>query len=723
MISYAIKVTLCWAISYLAYTALLRPTTFFRLNRIYLVSTFVLSLFIPFLPWPELWQGATSDLKSPAVYMLPMVSTAPEDISVLIQATAPKTPAWQFALFAAYFLGATVFLLRLSAGLVQLWRWRREGRRENLGEFWLVHTDQATQPFSFFRWLYWPDRLHLDAEESRQMLEHEVAHIRQWHSLDLFIAELISALFWFTPLPWLYGRALRNVHEYLADAAVLQHSNRKIYGHLLVRQALLGSNISLVHNFSPAQLKKRIHMMTKHQTRPEALMRYVLMLPLPLLLGALFANRPANETALPENPAPVVMATDTIPTTAEVMPMYVSENCQGITDAKARQECAFKAMIQFIGKNLRYPEAARKAGIEGMAVVSFVVDETGAITNAKVVKDVGGGCGTEAMRVVESMPRWSPGMNDGKPVKVSMMLPVQFRLGNQGAQNKAEPAKTAPKAEEAPEEIFTVVEEMPRFPGCEDNPDKDARQQCAMQKMMSFIAQNLKYPEQARKDNIQGMAVIEFVVDKTGAIRDAKIVKQVEGGCGEEALRVVQSMPAWVPGIQKGIAVNAAMRLPVMFRLDQKPAPNASSPAPAPAQESTPKPAITVVGYPLPSANSPKATEKQAPAPVSEKTVIGYPMPSANPEKPLPLSELKGFRLSPNPNNGVFEVRFQPDTDNFSVKVYNRWGQEMAAYQLNSFRGEYQQSFDLSKQPKGDYLIVVKQGEKVYSGSVLVIIK
>ena len=126
-----------------------------------------------------------------------------------------------------------------------------------------------------------------------------------------------------------------------------------------------------------------------------------------------------------------------------------------------------------------------------------------------------------------------------------------------------------PPAPEIVDEIdYVVAEVMPRFPGCEDiDGTKDEKQKCAEEKMLEFVYSNTNYPTIARENDIQGRAILQFVVDKTGKITKAKIVRNIAGGCGEEALRVVNDMPDWIPGRQRGRAVNVLYTLPVKFTL------------------------------------------------------------------------------------------------------------------------------------------------------------
>jgi protein TonB len=140
--------------------------------------------------------------------------------------------------------------------------------------------------------------------------------------------------------------------------------------------------------------------------------------------------------------------------------------------------------------------------------------------------------------------------------------------------DKVAPPPPPPPKMEAPkvEEIFKVVEQMPRFPGCDDFPGDNAeKSKCAERKMMEFIYSNIQYPAIARENNVEGTVVIQFVVDTDGSIQDAKVLRDIGAQCGDEALRIVElmnNMPEkWTPGKQRGRPVKVLFMLPVKFKL------------------------------------------------------------------------------------------------------------------------------------------------------------
>lgn len=212
-----------------------------------------------------------------------------------------------------------------------------------------------------------------------------------------------------------------------------------------------------------------------------------------------------------------------------------------------------EAMFKYLGQNIKYPETAVNAGIQGTVYLTFVVDTNGSIRDAHVLRGIGGGCDEEALRVVNGMPLWVPGMQRGKAVKVQYNLPIRFTMTRD---ETAEPAIVQEPVVERGNQngVFTIVEKMPEFPG-------------GQEAMIKYLSKNIKYPEAAVSAGIQGAVYVSFTVDADGAIRDAEVMRGIGGGCDEEALRVVNSMPLWEPGMQRGEAVKVKYRMPIRFRL------------------------------------------------------------------------------------------------------------------------------------------------------------
>ena len=212
-------------------------------------------------------------------------------------------------------------------------------------------------------------------------------------------------------------------------------------------------------------------------------------------------------------------------------------------------------MMKFLQQNIKYPTEAQEQGKQGRVIVQFVVNKDGSISNDSVVRSVDPLLDAEALRVVRSMPNWKPGKQRGKEVRVRFTLPVSFRLSG-GSTDKAQESTKVAQTENASsrDEIFQVVEEMPEYPG-------------GMSELMKYLSTNMRYPKEAQSKGIQGRVIVQFVVNTDGSITEAKVVKPVDPQLDAEALRVVNTMPNWTPGKQRGKAVRVRYTLPVMFHL------------------------------------------------------------------------------------------------------------------------------------------------------------
>lgn len=120
----------------------------------------------------------------------------------------------------------------------------------------------------------------------------------------------------------------------------------------------------------------------------------------------------------------------------------------------------------------------------------------------------------------------------------------------------------------AQNEVFQVVEQMPRFAGCEHIEDEQEKSDCAIDTLLNYIGQNLVYPKKARKKGIEGIVVVSFIVEKNGEITGVKVIREIGGGCGKEVKRLCEAMPVWIPGVQRGENIRVQFNLPVRFRLE-----------------------------------------------------------------------------------------------------------------------------------------------------------
>lgn len=195
------------------------------------------------------------------------------------------------------------------------------------------------------------------------------------------------------------------------------------------------------------------------------------------------------------------------------------------------------ALMKYLQENVKYPPQAIKDSIQGRVVVQFLIDKSGNVGEVNVVRSVSEDLDAEAVRVVKTLPKFTPGRMYGKAVSTLYTLPVSFML-----QDKREPAK--PKD----------VEVKASFPGGEDA-------------LAQFLKDHVKYPPKAAKKKIQGRVEVAFLVDKNGKVHDAKVVESVDKDLDKEALRVCRLLPDFIPATVNGEPVEVLFKLPIRFKI------------------------------------------------------------------------------------------------------------------------------------------------------------
>lgn len=220
---------------------------------------------------------------------------------------------------------------------------------------------------------------------------------------------------------------------------------------------------------------------------------------------------------------------------------------------------------KYLSENLRYPPNAQLKGIEGTVIVAFVVNTDGTTTDIEILRSVGGGCDEEVIRIVQGSPKSTPGMQRGTPVRTRMRLPLRFMLGGTDTSRgstevslNAVPISPATDGQDSSQEgvalFFDVVDTPPSPVG-------------GLKAWSRHLSENLTYPTTARMKRIQGTVLVSFIVNTDGTIEGIELVQGIGGGCDEEAIRIIKSSPAWIPGMIKGKAVRTRMKIPLSFKL------------------------------------------------------------------------------------------------------------------------------------------------------------
>jgi len=428
---YILKSAACLAVFYLFYKLLMSRDTFHRFNRFALLGLLVLSSLLPLVEASVNSPAAVQETMLTLEQLLLLADIQPEGESMA--ATTPSaTVLWLRAALLVYLTGIVFFIVRNLCSLARLGRLIRQGKREALNSYLpdrkeknvrLVVHDHDIAPFS---WMHWIVIARKDLEENgREILIHELAHIRNRHSWDLLLADLCIFVQWFNPAAWLLKQELQNIHEYEADETVLREGvNARNYQMLLIKKAVGTRLYSMANSFNHSSLKKRITMMLKEKSNPWARAKYLYILPLAALAVTAFA-RPEVSAVADEISAVKVIAPavhDSIQ--PNVQPAVAAPS--SALDQMPEFPGGMEALNTYLRNNIRYPQEAQKAGIQGRVIIQFIVSKDGSITDAEVVESVDPQLDAEGLRLIKNMPRWKPGMRKGQAIRVKQTLPIRF---------------------------------------------------------------------------------------------------------------------------------------------------------------------------------------------------------------------------------------------------------------------------------------------------------
>jgi beta-lactamase regulating signal transducer with metallopeptidase domain len=279
----------CAGILYANYYALLRNNRFHSYNRYYLLAATVLSILVPFVHIPVDFN--TSQVKPAAIWQtLTAISSVTGNKNVQIPSENIATLfTLKNILSLFYILIASTILTRFVTAFIFIRKLLQRYKVERTGNIYFVSTEEPGTPFSFFKWLFWNDRIQLQSDNGQQMFRHELFHIQQRHSWDLAFLELTTALFWINPFFHLIKKEVKTIHEFLADEFATKENDKWNYAELLLMQVLGSSSHRLVNPFFHNQIKRRIAMITSSKTPKYQFFRKLMILPIAALVFVLFA--------------------------------------------------------------------------------------------------------------------------------------------------------------------------------------------------------------------------------------------------------------------------------------------------------------------------------------------------------------------------------------------------------------------------------------------------
>lgn len=568
-LQYLLQVNLCLLLFYGFYQLVLSNETFFRLNRIYLVSTALLSFFIPLLQadWIR------------SLFITRQVKEAAQNIAYVFNDSSvvivQPQETWNMLelLTVLYIIGCAVFAGRF---LWQLYKLR------------YLEAEGSGQAYSFFRRIV----VSKELDGFSTIQEHEKIHAIQWHSADVLLFEIIAIINWFNPIVYAYKKAVKAIHEFIADEATASHlPSKSDYALLLVSNAFGVQTNQLTNGFyKPSLLKRRIIMLNKSKSKKIAILKYGLSAPLfaaMLILSAATVkvdrlgeygdklNQAMSTVIQPEDDrASLAAFLKRNPNVTGIAwqgaPDFVTIYLKGGKKEKynLHDEVQMQKVRSKYGKlpiapppppappvPPRPPKSVDKA-----KAISSSLNDSSKVPARKPLYYINGKEADEQI-----MQAINPAnIGSVNVVKGAAAIKKYGRKAQDGAieiilkpasgssvKNKEVVVSGFPTPKE--NIIFTSVEVLPRFPGGHTG-------------WLNFV-KNYKYPDEAVENGISGRVIVQFIVEPDGSLSDIKSVKDLGYGTGEAAVELLKQSPKWEPGFQNGRPVRVAYTQQISLNL------------------------------------------------------------------------------------------------------------------------------------------------------------
>ena len=518
IIGHLLPIAATVAVIWLVYRLLFRNSNRLYFNRFFLLTSMLLALAMPLLgllSGMEVPQMATLKQQLFNGIMLNEVIVTPDgqpvlpEVSVTTDATPSRFSVWQ-VIGGIYLIGVGVMTLLFLIKLGRLVALIIRSPKRKMSSCTAVFTGREQGSFSFFRYAFFPNE-NVDPD----IMRHEMSHIAHHHSWDILFAEVMMILQWFNPFIYLYKKELQSLHEYQADRDVVATGvDKKNYMMLILQQCTAVDFSGMSNNFSLILTKKRIKMITRNEKAKGLWWR--LLATLPVLAFLMIAN--TKVTAQEQKAVDHTLK-------VSISPFEVFDDdgapMQLIKDTIFYEDDG--TYVKFETSDGFQPETGEPC--KKLTITSYNAD----------------GTPRNNFFITETERRGDTSTYSIEPFTFTLSEHLFDQL-----------LDIATSKEDT---VYQIVEEMPKFPGGEEA-------------MFKFISENVKYPQEAKDKNISGRVFVNFVVEKDGSVDEVNVLRSIGGGCDEEAVRVVKSMPKWTPGKQKGKPVRVSYIIPFVFKLD-----------------------------------------------------------------------------------------------------------------------------------------------------------
>ena len=493
MIPYFIEAVIVHCLLSFVYILFLHREVHYSFRRSYLLLSILLAILTPIFSTrifdftsPDKEQVVSSDLLT--IALNPMVigtQTAVEEISLI---------SW------IYWAGAALFFLAFIIGILKIILIYLKSQPIPNSGMTIQMVEGMDNSFTFFNWIF----VGSMQSEISPILEHEKAHARLLHSLDLIITQLFRTFFWFLPTAWWVNTEMKKIHEYQADRHALKNYDLTDYSNLLISNTLKTNGLSLANSFHDGLTIKRLNEMKKQFYKVKKWKMAIVSTLCSLIIITFACNDQLD---------------------AEIQKM--GENATEVWEIPQESMGIYNQLSEKHGKeNIKYIEIIPADGADKTASLNKQLKENQIYANLVL-----------AVNVLKDENRLGIFFKEGKELDHVNNKLMQMREPNEDV-------------------VFTMVEDQPEFPG-------------GISAFYEYIGENLKYPALAKELGVEGRVFVQFVIDKDGSVTEVQSVKGIGSGCDQEAVRVMESAPNFIPGRQRDQAVKVRMVLPIVFKLDQ----------------------------------------------------------------------------------------------------------------------------------------------------------
>jgi hypothetical protein len=519
-------------IGYALYSFFFKKLTFFHWNRCYLLGAVITSLLVPI--------GLFIDLSSHEMLQeaLPTIDlTNMMDVNVIVLGEVSQKWYLKDLLSPLYWIGVLISILWLGY------------RISHLRRMMLLKGNNLS--FSFFNKIFMGKHM----ENNATILSHEQIHVKQGHTYDIVLIELVKLFNWFNPILYFYLKELKFQHECLADEACSE--DRVAYAELLVAHAMNVDHLRLTNEFSNHSfLKKRIMMLFRSKSQKRHKYLYLSIIPVLLMVAGstmvFNTSKAKNMVASLEDKVadvvwpisggdsdanyssiqPVISVGNPDESRMEQIPVVQATDSVGselFTAVEHNPEPAEGMAVfrQWIGQNYRIPDEAVEAGVNGTLQVSFIVEKDGSLTHINVKEDLGYGTGKTAVALMKQAKNWRPGVQNGRAVRVAYMLPIQLNV---------EPSQTK----------------------------KGANPVMGKGELIDWLSNNFKMPRKLNSKDVDPFMGVKLTISEQGVPSDIIVDTELGESFKKEITRLI-SQTKWNPAMEGAKAVSSKNWIALKF--------------------------------------------------------------------------------------------------------------------------------------------------------------